>query len=74
MATRTQKLGIGGIVVDGRVRDLQYIRSLELPVDSPDVLWSGDLIIGFCQGRLDRRCGGRMPCEVRLFRISVSYL
>jgi regulator of RNase E activity RraA len=48
MATRTQKLGIGGIVVDGRVRDLQYIRSLELPVDSPGVLWSGDLIIGFC--------------------------
>lgn len=38
MATRAQKLGIEGIVIDGRLRDLQYIRSVELPVDSPDVL------------------------------------
>lgn len=32
MATRTQKLGVEGIVVDGRLRDVEYIRSLKLPV------------------------------------------
>jgi len=32
MATRTQKLGVEGIVVDGKVRDIEYIRSLNLPV------------------------------------------
>jgi len=32
MATRTQKLGVEGVVVDGRVRDIQDIRGLGLPV------------------------------------------
>jgi len=32
MATRTQKLGVEGVVVDGRVRDIQHIRDLGLPV------------------------------------------
>lgn len=31
MATRTQKLGVEGVVVDGRIRDIQYIRNLGLP-------------------------------------------
>jgi len=35
MATRTQKLGVEGIVVDGQVRDIEYIRSLNLPVHRP---------------------------------------
>ena len=34
MATRTQKLGVGGVVVDGQVRDIEYIRGLNLPVPS----------------------------------------
>ena len=44
MATRTQKLGIEGIVIDGRLRDLQYIRSVQLPVDSPDVLFQAAIL------------------------------
>ena len=34
MATRTQNLGVEGIVIDGRLRDAQYIRSLTLPVSN----------------------------------------
>jgi regulator of RNase E activity RraA len=34
MATRTQSLGIEGVVIDGRLRDIQYIRSLGLPVST----------------------------------------
>ena len=32
MATRVQKLGVEGIVIDGQLRDIEYIRSLQLPV------------------------------------------
>lgn len=32
MATRTQKLGVEGIVVDGQLRDIEYLRGLQLPV------------------------------------------
>ena len=35
MATRIQKLGVGGVVIDGRLRDIEYIRSLGLPVTNP---------------------------------------
>jgi regulator of RNase E activity RraA len=34
MATRAQKLGVEGVVIDGRLRDIEYIRSLQLPVPS----------------------------------------
>ena len=32
MATRTKRLGVEGVVIDGRLRDVQYIRTLQLPV------------------------------------------
>lgn len=35
MATRIQKLGARGVVIDGRLRDIEYIRSLGLPVTNP---------------------------------------
>ena len=35
MATRAQKLGVEGVVIDGQLRDVEYIRSLCLPVLEP---------------------------------------
>lgn len=32
MATRTQRLGVEGIVIDGQLRDIGHIRGLNLPV------------------------------------------
>jgi len=32
MATRTQRLGVAGVVVDGQIRDINHIRGIELPV------------------------------------------
>jgi regulator of RNase E activity RraA len=32
MAARTQRLGVEGVVIDGQLRDIEYIRSLQLPV------------------------------------------
>jgi len=32
MATRAQALGVNGVVIDGQLRDVEYIRSLGIPV------------------------------------------
>jgi regulator of RNase E activity RraA len=32
MASRALKLGVEGIVIDGQIRDINHIRSLQLPV------------------------------------------
>ena len=37
MATRTHKLGVEGIVIDGQMRDIGHIRGLNLPVLPPVV-------------------------------------
>ena len=34
MATRTQRLGVEGIVIDGQMRDIGHIRGLNLPVST----------------------------------------
>lgn len=35
MATRTQNLGVESVVIDGRLRDINLIRDLGLPVSFP---------------------------------------
>ena len=57
MATRTQKLGVEGVVVDGQVRDIEYIRSIKLPVPLPPRLRLQLTIISDFRTRsLDYRC------------------
>jgi Aldolase/RraA len=55
MATRMAKLGATGVVIDGRLRDVSYIRGLGLPVDRNS---SGSDIVGICSWSLShrRRC------------------
>jgi len=66
MATRTQNLGVEGVVVDGQVRDIEYIRSLNLPVSSPSLCFDCRLTIlsDFRTRGLHHRCGSRMSAQV----------
>jgi regulator of RNase E activity RraA len=65
MATRTQRLGVGGIVVDGQLRDIQYIRSLQLPVlRLPFPLCVALTETGFRARNLNHRSGSRMSGKV----------
>lgn len=44
MATRTQKLGVEGVVIDGRIRDIGYIRGSGLPV-RPDFIFASSNLL-----------------------------